>query len=87
MENPNRNRSYWNDNLFVVSLLLTVWFVVAYGGAILGIEWLNKFRIGQVGLGFWVAQQGAILVFVLIVLVYAVWMDRLDRRHGMGDDQ
>lgn len=87
MENSNRNRSYWKDNLFVVSLLLAIWFAIAFGGGVFGIEWLNQFRIGQVGLGFWIAQQGAIVAFVLIVLVYAVWMDRLDRRHGMGDDQ
>ena len=31
-------------------------------------------------LGFWFAQQGAVITFVLLILVYAVAMGRLDRR-------
>ena len=49
------------------------------------IEPLNRIRIGEIGLGFWFAQQGSIFTFVLLVLVYAIWMDRLDRRHDVGE--
>ena len=79
MSSQHSNR-YWRANLMAVAVLLSIWFVVAYVCSILGIEWLNQFQVGKVGLGFWMAQQGSIYVFVLLVLVYAVWMDRLDRR-------
>ena len=52
---------------------------------ILWIEPLNQIRLGQVGLGFWIAQQGAIFVFVILVTLYAFWMDRVDRKHDVGD--
>ena len=84
-EAPNTS-SYWKQNLAIVSFLLFLWFLVGYVAAIFGIEWLNRFTIGNVGLGFWTAQQGSIFAFVLIVLTYAIWMDRLDRKHGAGDD-
>lgn len=77
---------YWRDNLRVVTILMSIWFIVGYGCSIFGIEWLNQFKIGQLGLGFWTAQQGSILVFVVLVMVYAVWMDRIDRKHGVEEN-
>jgi putative solute:sodium symporter small subunit len=32
-------------------------------------------------LGFWFAQQGSIVVFVVVILVYCLMMNRLDRKH------
>ncbi len=86
MKDSHRSRSYWHDNLRVVALLMLVWLAAGFGCGIFGIGWLDQFRVGQVGLGFWIAQQGSIFVFVLIVLVYALWMDRIDRKHGLGGD-
>ena len=83
----SNSKRYWLANLRVVSVLMTIWFLVAYGASILGIEWLNQFKIGQLGLGFWMAQQGSIYVFVVLVLVYAIWMDRLDRKFSEGEEQ
>ena len=78
-------RGYWRSNIRVCIILLVIWFVVGYGCSIFGIEWLNQFKIGQIGLGFWFAQQGAIFVFVLLVLIYAIWMDRIDRKYDVGE--
>lgn len=85
MNKPPDMRDYWIANLRVVTILLTIWFVVAYVGCILLIEWLNTFQIGNLGLGFWFAQQGSIFVFVILVFVYAVWMDRIDRKFDVGE--
>ena len=74
---------YWRANLRLMAWLLVVWFVASYGLGILFVEALNQFRIGGFPLGFWFAQQGAIYVFVVLILVYAVAMDRIDRRHGV----
>lgn len=85
MNKPKDVRAYWFANLRVVTLLLLIWLVVGYGCSIFFIETLNKIQIGNVGLGFWFAQQGSIFVFVMLVLVYALWMDRLDRQFDVGD--
>ena len=76
---------YWKANVKVVVILLSVWFVVGYCCSIFFIEQLNAIRIGNVGLGFWFAQQGSIFFFVLLVLVYAIWMDALDRKFKVGE--
>jgi len=63
--------------------LLAVWFVVSYLLGIVFVEPLNHFHLGGFPLGFWFAQQGSIYVFIILTLVYAVAMDRIDRRHGV----
>jgi putative solute:sodium symporter small subunit len=75
-----RAHAYWRANLKIMGGLLTVWFFVSYGMGILWVEALNKFHVGGFPLGFWIAQQGSIYVFVVLVLVYVLWMDRLDAR-------
>ena len=79
-------RSYWQDNLRLIGVLLAVWALVSIGGGVLFVEWLNRFRLGKLPLGFWIAQQGSIFVFVVLIFVYAWRMDRLDREHR-GDEQ
>lgn len=74
---------YWRSNLRVMALLLFVWAFVSFGCGILFADWLNQFRLPGTGfpLGFWFAQQGSIVVFVLCILAYCLAMNRLDREH------
>ncbi len=67
-------------------VLLSVWFVVSYLLGIVFVEPLNQFHLGGFPLGFWFAQQGSIYVFIMLTLVYAFGMDRIDRRHGVESD-
>ncbi len=85
MSNTANKNSYWRSNLIIVALLLSIWFLVGYVCSIFFVEQLNQIPIGKVGLGFWMAQQGSIFVFVVLVLIYAIWMDRVDRRHGVSE--
>jgi putative solute:sodium symporter small subunit len=63
--------------------LLVLWAAASFGCGILIADWLNQFRLPFTGfpLGFWFAQQGSIVVFVLCILLYCIAMNRLDRRH------
>ncbi len=73
-------RAYWRANLRLLVILLAVWFASSFGLGILLVRPLNALSIGGFPLGFWFAQQGSIVIFVLLILVYAVSMDRLERR-------
>jgi len=72
---------YWRRNVALMAGLLVVWAVVSLGFGVLFADALNEIRIGGFRLGFWFAHQGSILVFVLLVLIYALVMRRLDRSH------
>ena len=62
-------------------VLMTAWAVVGLGCGVLAAGWLNQFSIGGYPLGFWFAQQGSIIGFVLIILIYCLIMNRLDAKH------
>jgi putative solute:sodium symporter small subunit len=76
-------KEYWRKNLRLMVALLIVWFAVSFGCGILFVEQLNQVVIAGFPLGFWFAQQGSIYVFVVLILVYAVRMDQLDKKHGV----
>lgn len=76
---------YWQRNLRLMVVLLTIWFIVSFGFGILLVEPLNAIVINGFPLGFWFAQQGSIYTFVLLILIYAVRMDRLDDEYGVSE--
>ena len=82
-EKTDSAHAYWRANLSLMLKLLAVWFVSSYGLGILLVEPLNRFHLGGFPLGFWFAQQGSIYIFVVLILIYALRMDQLDREHGV----
>ncbi|MFY1633296.1 DUF4212 domain-containing protein [Solwaraspora sp. WMMB335] len=78
-------REYWRRNLRLMVILLSIWFVVSFGFGILLVEPLNNIEIAGFPLGFWFAQQGSIYTFVILILVYAKLMDRLDDQYGVRE--
>ena len=80
-------REYWIANLRYVAILLAIWFLVSFGFGILLVEPLNRFRVAGFQLGFWFAQQGSILVFVILIFVYVALMNRLDRRFEVDEQE
>ena len=80
MSDSNRTR-YWRANLKLVIVLLSIWFLVGYGLSIFFIESMNQINIGQLGLGFWMAQQGSIYVFVALIFVYVRLMNKLQSEY------
>jgi len=76
---------YWQKNLRILAILLSVWFLVSYGCGIIFADTLNGIRLGGYKLGFWFAQQGAIYVFILIILVYINLMNKLDKEYDVDE--
>ena len=79
-------RTYWQDNLRLVSFCLVIWFLVSFGCGILFRDWLDQIEVGGFRLGFWFAQQGSIYVFVALIFFYARRMAVIDRSHGVEED-
>jgi putative solute:sodium symporter small subunit len=79
--NQNNQRAYWRANTALIRNLLIIWAVVSFGLSILLVQPLNTVRLGGVPLGFWIAQQGSIYIFVALIFYYAYQMDKLDRKY------
>lgn len=72
---------YWQKNIALIRWLLAVWFLVSLGAGILFVKPLNAFHLGGLPFGFWMAQQGSIFVFVVLIFIYAKRMDKIDHDH------
>ena len=80
-------KNYWRSNLKILSILLSLWFLVSFGFGILFTDFLDNFKIGGFKLGFWFAQQGSIYFFVIIIFIYVYLMNRLDKEYEDNKDQ
>lgn len=77
-------RRHWRGTLRWTVALLAAWFAVSFGVAFFA----RDLRFDWLGFPFsvWVAAQGAPLVFLLLIALYARAMNRLDREFGGADD-
>lgn len=71
-------QAYWHANVCLILKLLLVWFSVPFLGGIVFVDYFNNFQLGGYPLGFWIAQQGAIYLFVILIFYYAKKMSDLD---------
>ena len=85
MDSPPPKDLYWKCNLRYLVILLSIWLLVSFGCSVLFVDQLDKIQIGGFGLGFWMAQQGAIYIFVIEIFVYAWLMNRLDRKFDVHE--
>lgn len=85
VSSATRRRAYWRANVGIVAALLGVWAVVSFGLSVVFVDALNEVRLGGFRLGFWMAQQGSMYVFVALIFAYVWLMNRLDRAYGLDE--
>lgn len=72
---------YWARIRALTIVLLCVWLAVT-----LLVPWfardLNAWQLAGMPLGLWMASQGAITLYLLLIVVYALVSGRLERRLG-----
>ncbi len=83
--NEAQRRDYWRRNLRLMAVLLSIWALVSFGAGILFVEPLNEIDFFGFPLGFWFAQQGSIITFVILIAVYVWRMDKLDAEYGIDE--
>ena len=79
-------KAYWKENIRLVLSLLSVWFLVSFGMAIIFVDILDNIRFFGFKFGFWMAQQGSIYCFVILIFIYVYKMNKLDHKYGMSED-
>lgn len=85
MQVSERHRQYWQRNLRITGILLGVWFLVTFVIGFFARE-LN-FNFFGWPFSFWVAGQGALIVYVCIIGFYAYYMNRLDQEFGVAETE
>ncbi|MCS6958372.1 MAG: DUF4212 domain-containing protein [Aquificaceae bacterium] len=77
--------SYWRENRNLMLLVLLIWFLVSYGAALIS-GFLNKIVIFGFPLGYYMGAQGALIVFLLLIVFYAKTMENVDKKYGVEED-
>ncbi len=86
MQSSAAKSAYWRRNLTYLAILLSIWFIVSLGCSVVFVDQLDTIQFGGFGFGFWMAQQGAIYIFVAEIFVYAWLMNRLDRKFDVHEE-
>lgn len=76
-------KGYWKAMRRLTVSLLLVWFLASFGAGILFREALDNFSIGGAPLGFWFAQNGAIYVFLILIVIYCRKMTQYEKKFGV----
>lgn len=77
--------AYWKENLTYIVILLSIWFVVSYLFGIILADNLDSIKLAGFPLGFWFANQGSEVIFVVLILVYVKLMNRLDQKYDVHE--
>ena len=81
-----QKQEYWRFNIRLTTALLVVWFVVTYIISGLMAGWLNQFTFIGFPLGYYMAAQGSLAIFVVEIAVYAWFMNRKDVEFGIREE-
>lgn len=81
----DKQKAYWNENLVIIVVHLTIWFFVSFVCGIMAVDELDAIRIGGFKLGFWFANQGSMVIFVILIWTYVWMMNRLDIKYGVHE--
>ncbi|MFP4436696.1 MAG: DUF4212 domain-containing protein [Chloroflexaceae bacterium] len=85
VDSEEKAQAYWKTNIRLILGLLAVWALVSYVAAIGLALPLADVRIGNVPFSFWMAHQGAIVIFVILIFTYAKIMDRVDNKFDVHE--
>jgi putative solute:sodium symporter small subunit len=88
MDLTQRHLEYWNKNLVITAILLFIWFVVTFVEGWYARE-LNGISFFGFPLGFYMSAQGSLIVYCVIIYVYARYMNALDKVYDVdeGEDE
>jgi putative solute:sodium symporter small subunit len=80
-----QQQTYWRYNVTLTTILLLIWFITTYiiSGLLAG--WLNEASFLGFPLGYYMAAQGSLVIFVIEIAVYAYLMNRQDRKYGIQE--
>ena len=86
MQLTERHKEYWQRNIRLTAILLTIWFVVTYAVGFFARE-LAQFTFFGWPLSFYMGAQGALIIYVAIIVYYAVYMNNLDKEYGVHEGE
>jgi putative solute:sodium symporter small subunit len=87
MQTSANDQAHWRRTTRLMLTHLAVWFFFGYIVHMF-VNQLNEITIPvlQFPLGFYMAAQGSLIAFVVMLFVFARQQDKIDREHGVAED-
>jgi len=87
-DTPANQEAHWNKTTRLMLTHLGVWFFFGYFIHFF-VRDLNAFIIPVLGFpfGFYMAAQGSLIAFVVMLFMFAKQQDKIDRDHGYAEDE
>lgn len=83
--NNSQQDVHWSRTKGLMFVHLTIWFIFSFV-----VHWfassLNSITFIGFPLGFYMAAQGSLIVFVVQLFVFAKQQEKIDRECGMAED-
>jgi putative solute:sodium symporter small subunit len=88
MQTSSNDVAHWNKTRRLMFINLAVWFFFGYIIHMF-VKPLNQIIIPVLGfpLGFYMAAQGSLIAFVVLLFVFARQQDKIDREFGVAEDE
>lgn len=85
---PSNEETHWRRTTNLMLTHLAIWFFFGFVIHMFVVP-LNKITIPMLGfpLGFYMAAQGSLIVFVTMLFAFAWQQNRIDREHGFAEDE
>jgi putative solute:sodium symporter small subunit len=84
MESGSGDR-YWSRTSGLMWLMLVLWIVFSFLIHMF-VNQLNAIKVLGFPLGFYMAAQGSLIVFVAMLFWFAKAQDKIDREEGVAED-
>ena len=87
LSSKEKAKAHYKSSINIVLIILSIWAFISFGCAILFRDWMdaNIPNVGTSPFGFWMAQQGSIIGFVILLIAYAFFMNKLDDKYGYSE--
>ncbi|MGI9415392.1 MAG: DUF4212 domain-containing protein [Hyphomicrobiales bacterium] len=79
------NSGYWERTKGLMWVCMAVWFFFSFIIHFF-VHQLNSITIIGFPLGFWMASQGALIAFVILIFWFSSKQDQIDRECGVAEE-
>jgi putative solute:sodium symporter small subunit len=83
---PDNVERHWSATRGLMFVMLFLWAFFAFGIHFF-VKDLNQIVIGGFPLGFYMAAQGSLIAFVVILIVFASAQHGIDSKYGAAEDE
>jgi putative solute:sodium symporter small subunit len=80
----NRQQEYWRKTLRITAVLMAMWFLVTFVIGYYARE--LSFKFFGWPFSFYMGAQGSLIIYLLIVLYYAWYMNKLDKEYKVDEE-